>query len=156
MSLGNGLFTPPVFLVLEWACSSLRKPEKNSVRKTLFTCVQTWIPVEFRNLPYPLCQLHPGDRPWIVRVLPGGTSGKEPACQCRRNKSLRLSILAWRIPWTKEPGRLQSMGCKESDTTERLHFHFHMCYRFKKHQLESQWIHYCDCPWGRKHWGHEL
>ena len=30
------------------------------------------------------------------------------------------SILAWRIPWTEEPGRLQSMGCKESDTTEGL------------------------------------
>ena len=30
------------------------------------------------------------------------------------------SILAWRIPWTKEPGRLQSMGHKESDTTEQL------------------------------------
>ena len=28
------------------------------------------------------------------------------------------SILAWRIPWTEEPGTLQSMGCKESDTTE--------------------------------------
>ena len=25
------------------------------------------------------------------------------------------SILAWRIPWTKEPGELQSMGCKELD-----------------------------------------
>ena len=34
------------------------------------------------------------------------------------------SILAWRIPWTEEPGRLQSMGRKESDMTERLHFHF--------------------------------
>ena len=27
------------------------------------------------------------------------------------------SILAWRIPWTEEPGRLQSTGSKESDTT---------------------------------------
>jgi len=27
------------------------------------------------------------------------------------------SILAWRIPWTEEPGRLPQ-GCKESDTTE--------------------------------------
>ena len=47
------------------------------------------------------------------------------------------STLAWRIPWTEEPGRLQSMGLqrvghdgatpwshKESDTTERLHLHF--------------------------------
>ena len=30
------------------------------------------------------------------------------------------SILAWRIPWTEEPGGLQSMGHKEMDTTERL------------------------------------
>ena len=34
------------------------------------------------------------------------------------------STLAWKIPWTEEPGRLQSMGCWESNTTERLHFHF--------------------------------
>ena len=30
------------------------------------------------------------------------------------------NILAWRIPWTEEPGGLQSMGLRESDTTERL------------------------------------
>ena len=30
------------------------------------------------------------------------------------------SILAWEIPWTGEPGGLQSMGLQESDTTERL------------------------------------
>ena len=30
------------------------------------------------------------------------------------------STLAWRIPWTEEPGGLQSMDCKESDTTKRL------------------------------------
>ena len=30
-------------------------------------------------------------------------------------------ILAWEIPWTEEPSRLQSMGRKESDTTERPH-----------------------------------
>ena len=28
------------------------------------------------------------------------------------------NILAWKIPWTEEPGQLQSMGHKESDTTE--------------------------------------
>ena len=33
------------------------------------------------------------------------------------------SILAWRIPWMEELGGLQSTGRKESDTTERLHFH---------------------------------
>ena len=30
----------------------------------------------------------------------------------------RSNILAWRSPWTEEPGRLQSMGHKESDMTE--------------------------------------
>ena len=34
------------------------------------------------------------------------------------------STLAWKIPWTEEPGGLQSMGSQESDTTGRLHFHF--------------------------------
>ena len=34
------------------------------------------------------------------------------------------STLAWKIPWTEEPGGLQSMGALESDTTERLHFYF--------------------------------
>ena len=29
-----------------------------------------------------------------------------------------LQFLAWRIPWTEGPGRLQSMVCKESDITE--------------------------------------
>ena len=35
------------------------------------------------------------------------------------------STLAWKIPWMEEPGRLQSMGLLELDTTERLLFHFH-------------------------------
>ena len=32
------------------------------------------------------------------------------------------SILAWKIPWTEEPGRPWS--CKESDMTQQLHFNF--------------------------------
>ena len=55
----------------------------------------------------------------------GGTSDKEPTCQCRgREASVRTlgqedplekglathsGILAWRIPWTEEPGGLQPM-----------------------------------------------
>ena len=33
------------------------------------------------------------------------------------------SIPAWKIPWTEEPGELQSMGCKELDTAEQLNNH---------------------------------
>ena len=32
--------------------------------------------------------------------------------------------LAWKIPWTEKPGRLQSMGSLRVGTTEQLHFHF--------------------------------
>ena len=32
-----------------------------------------------------------------------------------------FSILAWKIPWSEEPGRLQTMGSKVSDTTEHTH-----------------------------------
>ena len=59
--------------------------------------------------------------------FPGGADGREPACQCRKHKrdvssipGLRrspggghgnpLQCFAWRIPWTEEPGRLQSIG----------------------------------------------
>ena len=68
--------------------------------------------------------------------FPGGASGKESACQCRNRETwvrslgwedpleegmathssilegmaTHSSILAWRIPWTEEPGSLWSMG----------------------------------------------
>ena len=34
-----------------------------------------------------------------------------------KEMATRPSILAWRIPWTEEPGELQSTGSQESDTT---------------------------------------
>ena len=37
-------------------------------------------------------------------------------------------VLAWRIPWTEEPGGLRSMGHTEADTTEVTeHTHTHTC-----------------------------
>ena len=60
-----------------------------------------------------------------LKGFPGGTSGKESSRQHRRQKTrvrflgqedplekemaTHSSILAWRIPWTEEPDRLQSM-----------------------------------------------
>ena len=57
----------------------------------------------------------------------GGSSGKEPACPPRRyggcgfhpcvskipleeGMATYSTILAWRIPWTEDPGGLQSIG----------------------------------------------
>ena len=69
----------------------------------------------------------------LCTVFPGGTGGKELACQCRRQQvrsldwedpleegvTIHSCVLAWRIPWTEEPGGLYSpWGCKELDMTE--------------------------------------
>ena len=61
-----------------------------------------------------------------LKIFLSGISAKEPACLWRRHKTqiqslvhedplekgmaTHSSILAWRIPWTEEPGGLQSMG----------------------------------------------
>ena len=55
--------------------------------------------------------------------IPCGSDGKEPVCNVgdqvrslggedtlEKAMATCSSILAWRIPWTEEPGRLQSMG----------------------------------------------
>ena len=36
----------------------------------------------------------------------------------KKGMATHSSFLAWRIPWTGEPGRLKSLGLQESDTTE--------------------------------------
>jgi len=53
-----------------------------------------------------------------VRSLPAvrETQVREDALE--KEMVTHSSITAWRIPWKEEPGRLQSMGGKESDTTE--------------------------------------
>ena len=43
----------------------------------------------------------------------GGTSGKEPTC-LEKEMATHSSTLAWRIPWTEEPGGLQSMEPKKN------------------------------------------
>ena len=40
-----------------------------------------------------------------------------PEHSLEKEMATHSSILAWKIPWTEEPGWLQSMGSQESDTT---------------------------------------
>ena len=55
--------------------------------------------------------------PWVQSL------GQEDLLE--KEMATHSSVLAWKIPWTEEPGTLQSMGPKEwEDTAERLHFHF--------------------------------
>ena len=54
---------------------------------------------------------------WETRVR---SLGQEDPLE--KEMATHSSTLAWKIPWTEEPGRLQSWSRKESDTTERLRF----------------------------------
>ena len=45
-----------------------------------------------------------------------------------KEMAIHSSILAWKIPWTKEPGGLQSMVLQESDLTYRPSHHHHYYY----------------------------
>ena len=67
---------------------------------------------------------------WFLLGLTGlislwwGLIGPSLAPTTEKALATHSSTLAWEIPWTEEPGRLSPWGHKESDTTERLHFHF--------------------------------
>ena len=65
--------------------------------------------------------------------LMAGSVGKESACNAGdlgsipglgrslgKGMATHSSILAWRISWTEEPGRLQSMGSQRVDAIEQL------------------------------------
>ena len=65
----------------------------------------------------------------MVKILPAKwetqvqSLGREDPLE--KGMVIHSSILAWRIPWTEEPG-YSPWGHKESDTTERLtHTHTH-------------------------------
>ena len=65
-----------------------------------------------------------------ILIVPfGGSDGKASACNAEdpgsipgsgrsldKEMATHSSILAWRIPWTEEPGRLQSAGVAKSRT----------------------------------------
>ena len=71
----------------------------------------------------------------FITLFSGGTSGKKPACQCRRHMRQGLDTWVGKIPWRRAwkltpvflPREFQGQrslvdyspqGCKESDTTE--------------------------------------
>ena len=66
---------------------------------------------------------------WMVKNLPAmqeaqlSSLGQEDPLE--KGMATHSSILAWRIPWTEEPGGLQFMGSQKSQTQlSDLHFHF--------------------------------
>ena len=53
--------------------------------------------------------------PEMTETRPQSLGWEDPL---EKGMATHSSILAWRIPWTEEPGGIQSMGSQESDTAE--------------------------------------
>ena len=60
----------------------------------------------------------------MVKNLPARQETQVPSLggedPLEKGMATHSNIPAWRIPWTEEPVRLQSMGLKESDTAKQL------------------------------------
>ena len=97
-----------------WACSILWSPTiRSSSQATallrtslLFGSTQPWA-----SLVAQLVKIPPAMQETWVQSL-----GREDPLE--KGMATPYSILAWRIPWTEEPGGLQSMGLKELNTTK--------------------------------------
>ena len=117
------------------SCPTLCNPRDcsspgSSVHGILQARILEWVAIPFPgDLPYlgiePRSPALEADS-LLSEPQTGSTSGKEPTCQCSRHRRHRFdpwvgkipleegvathsSILAWRIPWTEESGRLQSI-----------------------------------------------
>ena len=57
-----------------------------------------------------------GEEPPAVQETRVRSLGQENLLE--KEMATHSSTLAWRVPWTEEPGGLQSIGLQESDTIE--------------------------------------
>ena len=105
------LFSLMVKIYISWAQLKLEKGKASQVAqmvKNIPTVQETWV--------------------WSL--------GKEDSLE--KGVANHSSILVWRIPWTENPGGLQSMGCKELDTAEWL---THACWIQRENEVEK------NLPW---------
>ena len=57
------------------------------------------------------------DLPAVQDTQVQSLGGEDPL---EKEMATHFSTLAWKIPWTEEPGSYSPWGRKESDTTEQL------------------------------------
>ena len=74
------------------------------------------------------CGIQKSDGWLLIKTLKPTRQFKAIPKEMEKAMAPHSSTFAWKIPWMEEPGRLQSMGSLESDTTEQLHFHFSLSF----------------------------
>ena len=123
---GAELGFPP--LVLSMLGASCLQPSARTVHSAgslpQDTCRAPAVTSPFKPLPMSHAQGGLPQQPlkifvYLFRGFPGGSDSKESACNAgdlgwedplEKGMATHSNILIWRIPWTEEPGGLQSMG----------------------------------------------
>ena len=125
--------------------SSYKLPENRDFLVSMISLYKTWLRLLWTGLQFVLllpslwntCVWYGF---WMLSAtltgFPGGTNGKEPACQTRRHKRLRFNPWVGKIPWrrawqptlvflprTEEPGGLQSTASQRSARLKLFSMH---------------------------------
>ena len=117
------------------------------------------------SFPWTICKFLVRSRNWSG--LPGSSVGKESAGSSgdlgwslhredplEKEMANHSSILAWRIPWTEEPGRLQSMGSQRVrhecvTNKDWIHDQFQLLWFFDSFLTRTSYVALCIS--GRRH-----
>ena len=115
-----------------------------AMQETPFRFLGQEDPLERDRLPTP-----------VFLGFPDGSVSKESACNAgglglipglgrslEKGTATHSSILAWRIPQTEEPGRLQSMGSPRVRHDSNFHFLSHSSKQLKQRNFVSYSIQY--------------
>ena len=98
---------------------------------TLFTHSTSMVAQKVKNLPE-------------MQEIQVQTLGQEDPLE--KAMATHFIILSWKVPWTEEPGWLQSMGGNESNMTEQLtvsHFSYtHNTHHFA-HDIQLSYLTMC-------------
>ena len=101
---------------------SLKIPELPRIRRTIDPQIMETVAekVVFSTCPASLA-VQSVNNPSVMQETGVRSLGQENPLE--KERAIHFSILAWKIPWTEEPGRLlanslaESMGLQESDVT---------------------------------------
>ena len=99
------------------------------------------IPIRLNSHHYNFIQLNSllaqlvKNLPIMLQMWVQSLGGEDPL---EKEIATHSSILVWKIPWTEEPGRLQSLGLQELDITECLKHH-HLPPDGPFLQMQSPW-----------------
>ena len=104
----------------------------SSIHGILQVRILEWVAMpSSRDLPDP--EIEPRSPALLADSLSSELPGKQ-------GMAIHSSILAWRIPWTEEPGGLQSLGSQNQTGLKQLSTHTHPVFEWETvHEVAKNW-----------------